>query len=489
MDIRFCEACEESIPDADFALGRARSVGGVHTCATCLAAAQRPLAAAAPAGGIELRFCDACHESIPEADIALGKARSAAGRTTCAACLALERLGDTRPAAGGAAERVPALDLLPPAPSATRPGAPAVISFCSGCGQSIAPADLASGKAVSAQGRQLCPPCVARRLLAPARRGAPLATLLALAALGVAGWLLVERLRPAPSAGVTPAVAEAIRAQSVQTLADARRAQEERLAALERQQGASGQQARSLETLRSDLQALAERAQADQASVGERLERGETSLRTVDARVRQVYDWLRELQARASGQPGSRSEPARTRPAEAPAPGPSAPSMPVPGSPAPSTPAPATPPAPVPAAPTADDSMLQHWVGLLKDPNAGIAFSATLKLAELKDLRAVGPLLAALKAHRDFYVRLGAADALRELKACDAVPGLVEALDDKDELVQTAAQQALIAITGHQEPFQAGQPKNELKRAQKAWGAWWKDNEVSVRTRLGQLKG
>lgn len=488
MDIRFCESCEESIPDADFTLGRARTVAGKHTCATCLAAgpAAVPAAGTAPAAGgsIELRFCDACHESIPEADVALGKARTAGGAHTCAACLALERLGDPRTGLA----RSPALGLAPPpapAPTAARPSAPAVISFCAGCGQSIAEGDLASGKAVSAQGRQLCPPCVARRLLAPARRGAPLATLLALVALGLAGWLLFERLRPAPSGGVAPAVAEAIRAQAAQTLADARRAQEERLAALERQQAGALQQARSLETLRNDLQALAEAAKADQAGVGERLERQETSLRTVDARVRQVYDWLRELQARASGQAGTRTEPARTRPPEA------APSTPV----APSTPQPAlpTPPSvPVPAAPatpSADDSMLQHWVGLLKDPNAGIAFSATLKLAELKDLRAAGPLLSALKSHRDFYVRLGAADALRELKACDAVPGLVEALDDKDELVQTAAQQALIAITGHQEPFQAGQPKNELKRAQKAWSTWWKDNEASVRSRLGQLKG
>lgn len=470
MDIRFCEACQASIPDADVALGKARAVGGKLTCAACLAAPA--------ADAIELRFCETCSESIPEADIKLGKARSAGGKHTCAACLALQRIAEP----AREASRTPGLGLppLPPAAApAPRSAGPTVISFCHACKQSIAEGDLAAGRAVSAQGRLLCPPCVGRRLLEPTRRGAPLATLVALLALGLAGWLAVERLRPAPQAGVPPEVAEAIRAQAGQTLADARRAQDERLAALERAQASAGAPAAALETLRSDLLALAAQAKADQAASAERLERGEASQRALDQRVRQVYDWLRELQARASGQAGTRPEPARPRQPE--------PTPPA-SAPAPAAPAPAPTPA-APAAPTADDSMLQHWVGLLKDPNAGIAFSATLKLAELKDLRAVNPLLSALKAHRDFYVRLGAADALRELKACDAVPGLIEALDDRDELVQTASQQALIAITGHQEPFQAGQPRNELKRAQKAWGTWWKENESAVRTRLGQAKG
>jgi HEAT repeat protein len=102
----------------------------------------------------------------------------------------------------------------------------------------------------------------------------------------------------------------------------------------------------------------------------------------------------------------------------------------------------------------------------------------------LKDLRSSRP--DGLLDHRD--LRGWAADALRELKACDAVTALVEALDDKDDLVRTAANQALIFITGHQEPFAATLPKPELRRAQKAWEKWWKENEGNVRTRLSQPK-
>ncbi len=470
MDIRFCEACQASIPDADFAAGRARTAGGRHACAACIAAS-------APGAGIELRFCDACHESIPDADVALGKARSVAGRNACAACLALEQLAD-RPV--GARTAPLGLDLPPSVAKLPAGSAPVTISFCAGCSQSVPEADFGTGRAVRAGGRALCPACVGRRLLAPPRRGAPLATLLALLALGAAGWVLYDRLRPAQTQAVSPAVAAAIEEQAARTLADARRAPDERLGILDAQQAALAQQVQAGQAVRTELQALSEQVKDLQAGTQSRLEASDATLRTLDARLRQVYDWLRDVQARASGQP------ARARQPEA------APAAPVPAPPAPAPAAPAAPAAPGPAAPTAptaDDGMLQHWVALLKDPNAGIAFNATIKLAELKDLRAVNALLAALKSHRDFYVRLGAADALRELKACDAVPGLIEALDDREQLVQTAAQQALIAITGHQEPFQAGQPRNELKRAQKAWGAWWKDNEADVRLRQGQPRG
>jgi hypothetical protein len=351
------------------------------------------------------------------------------------------------------------------------------IRFCEACQESIPDADFESGRALAADGRSICGTCIARRaLVRPASSIAPIA--LALLALGGVVWLA---LRPAPKTGVVPEVAQAIRDQAAQTLADAGKASEARLTQATKPQGeALFAITGALEKLGVDAKALAERTAQERVEVQGRGDALEGRLVSLERQLADVHTWLRELKARAEAAPPAKPEPEEARPV---APAPSVP-------PAEPTPAePATPAPAAPAPPTTDAATLQHWIDLLKDPNAGIAFSATLELSRLKDLRAVAALVNALKTYRDFYVRLGAADALRELKACDAVPSLIDALDDKDDLVRTAANQALIHITGHQEPFAANLPGNELKRAQKGWTTWWKENEDGVRSRLGQPRG
>ncbi len=345
------------------------------------------------------------------------------------------------------------------------------IRFCELCQESIPDADFETAKAVIADGRTICATCIARRALAAGRgAGGWFSLLVALAALGGVVWLVASR---GQQPGVPPAVAEAIREQGAQTLADAEARQRAGLAPLQTRLSGLDALTTALERLSSDAQALAERTAAERVELQGRCDRIEGRLVALERQVSEVHAWLRELQQRAAAQ-----LPAAPAPAPEPEP-----------TPAP-TPTPQAQPAPTPEppAPATDAATLQHWIDLLKDPNAGIAFSATLELGRLKDLRAVPALTATLKTYRDFYVRLGAADALRELKACDAVPALMEALDDKDDLVRTAANQALIFITGHQEPFAATLPKPELRRAQKAWEKWWKENEAGVRTRLSQPK-
>ena len=72
------------------------------------------------------------------------------------------------------------------------------------------------------------------------------------------------------------------------------------------------------------------------------------------------------------------------------------------------------------------------------------------------------------------------------MKACVAVPALVEALDDKDSLVRTASNDALQAITGQAFEYVAEMSGRERRKVMKQWRDWWKANEQAVRDRLGQ---
>lgn len=129
---------------------------------------------------------------------------------------------------------------------------------------------------------------------------------------------------------------------------------------------------------------------------------------------------------------------------------------------------------------------IDRWIKRLKDPDEDIVFSATIELARLKALRATPDLVKVLGKHKDFYARLGAATALGEIRAVDAVPALIERLGDKDDLVRTAAAEALHLITEQDFNFVSGLSKSERVRIQKKWRGWWRDHEAEVRARYGR---
>jgi len=134
----------------------------------------------------------------------------------------------------------------------------------------------------------------------------------------------------------------------------------------------------------------------------------------------------------------------------------------------------------------AREEEIDRWIKRLRDPDEDIVFSATIELARLKALRATPDLVRVLSKHKDFYARLGAATALGEIRSVDAVPDLIEKLGDKDDLVRTAAAEALHLITEQDFNFVSGLSKSERVRIQKKWRAWWRDHEAEVRRRLGQ---
>jgi hypothetical protein len=131
---------------------------------------------------------------------------------------------------------------------------------------------------------------------------------------------------------------------------------------------------------------------------------------------------------------------------------------------------------------------VMRWISRLDDEDEDIVFSATIELARLRAKEAVPHLIRVLRNHADFYARLGAATALGELTAADAVPSLIGALDDKDDLVRTAASEALHRITKQDFKFVSGLKQEDRVAIQRKWFDWWRDNETAVREQLARPK-
>ncbi len=112
--------------------------------------------------------------------------------------------------------------------------------------------------------------------------------------------------------------------------------------------------------------------------------------------------------------------------------------------------------------------------GLIKQlgvENNDEAFTATVELARLKSPRAVPALIRTLERHTDFYVRLGAATALGDIGHKDGVSSLIDALQDRDDLVRTAAGEALFKITQKDFGFTSGLSRAERAEIQRKYRA------------------
>ena len=353
------------------------------------------------------------------------------------------------------------------------------IRFCDRCHESIPDADFDAGRAVTLKGRTLHVACALSRAASSGGPRAWLGFLLILSTAAVASFLLVRELgRPMPKEGVAPA--------EVARLEGDLDATRKHLGALIAAVGTDAraeiktvvehlliEQRNQLKEDLSRLTSLPDDFAEDRRSAAHRWGSFDGRLAGIEDRMKELDGWLRELKERAKSAvdaPGAAVvSPPPTPPTE--------PAVPGPGT---------SPSVEDPAASRERALEVDRWVDRLKDPNDGIAFSATLRLAELKDLRAVPPLVAVLLNHKDFYVRLGAATSLGDLKSADSVAALMDALDDKDDLVRIQSNQSLVSITRHDESFPANLQKPDRKKVILRWRAWWKDNEADVRARLGQ---
>jgi hypothetical protein len=335
--------------------------------------------------------------------------------------------------------------------------------------------DLETGKAVRVGGRLLHVACALARTSGGG--GRLLTFLLALAGAAGAAWAVV-RLERAPARADDATLAAQWRQDIDRAVARVEPGLQKGLKDLsaDLRTGLAQEVARARDEITQSQRLAVEKAVATldgkvDAYVEANLRRFEAN----EKQIQEIAGWVKEVRDLAA-----RSASARETTAPAPTP----------------APAPAPEPAPAPAPSGGDgrdpeaqkrhDAEVDLWISRLKDPDTGVSFSATYKLKMLKDLRAVPALVETLRAHKDYYTRLGAASALGELRACDGVPALIEAIEDKEELVQTAALEALSAVTGRDARVMVGLTKKERRQLREDWQKWWKENEASVRQRLGQ---
>ena len=364
------------------------------------------------------------------------------------------------------------------------------ILFCDRCHESIPDADLETGRAVRVGGKVLHVPCAFRRAM-PGPGRTVVAILAVLAAAGAAYAVAKVESPPAHPepkempvawrAGVADDVGSRVSKDLDVALTSAK-------AEIRRDTQAAVDRATTglYDSLRNEIKVASATLDGQVRGVTDaQLRRFESN----ENRLEEVADWVREVRSLAQHSVATPPPPPTD-----PTPGPGTGTPPgIPADPAPSSDGRdgrdgrSREPAPLdPDSQRKHDEELKKWLEALKDPNAGIAFSATYKLKDLKDLRASPALIETLRTHKDYYTRLGAAVALGELKSADAVPALIEALEDKEDLVQQSAADALTTITGNDPKFVPGLTKKERKAIKETWAKWWKENEATVRQRLGQ---
>jgi hypothetical protein len=358
------------------------------------------------------------------------------------------------------------------------------IRFCTVCNESIPDSDFDSGRALVSGAESLHVACALRRSLEGRGVGRVLVMLLALYAAAVSTFLLVGRRgdgasrEPGAVPEATRAFVEAERSaleKRVTGWIDARAGDVRREVVEELAPRLRDELSRKVE---EQARKTEENLAANTRILHDRLNEFANRLARDEEQLAEVNRWRIEIQQLAerltqvleSGQAAPTPAAGGARP------------TPTPGTTGPESGGTTAPP---PVDPGREE-LITKWIDRLKDADDDVVFTSTIELARLKALRAAPDLVQVLEKHKDFYARLGAATALGEIPAVDGVPALIEALADRDDLVRTAANEALKRITGQDFNFSSQMSKNERTRIQRQWKQWWKDNEPEVRRRHGQ---
>ena len=109
---------------------------------------------------------------------------------------------------------------------------------------------------------------------------------------------------------------------------------------------------------------------------------------------------------------------------------------------------------------------VERLINDLKDPSWQIRWYAASALGEMKETRAVEPLIATLKNDNNGYVRAMAAWALGQIKDRRAVEPLIAAITDESSDVRKRSPLALKQITG-----------KDFGKDQAKWQEWWEKNK------------
>ena len=429
---------------------------------------------------MDILFCDICNESVPQADVELGWAvRRKGGRLVCMRCDAA--MTGTRSAGEGASALVSGMDTgifdppmpLPPDAGARRASPPP---------RPAAPAGGAKPSAASV----LAPPHldgkestsdVPRRERAEAK-GENWPGLVALVFTAAAGWLLLDRLDRLESRydreleQITAENARAdrrvrnelgdltVRLSDTETrLGEALEQKLTPLAAeidelsngLERQTARWEDVNQSLEWIRSDVEKSNSNAQLTFDRFAARIERVDEELRFLRGRSIDLDERMRALEtAGLTGVvlPGATAE-----------------------------------------GDGAAAGAVARWSALLPDlehASAAIRLEAVYALGDTGDPGVIPHLLLRL-SDSDMFVRLATVRALESLgtpagerkqprEAREAVPALIDTLEDAESAVREVAAVALRAITGQNFRFDANGSEGDREKRVRDWRNWWKSS-------------
>lgn len=416
---------------------------------------------------MDIHFCDLCNESVPESDFAIGRAIRHKGRVVCARCDAAMAGHDHGTGAAGSTHGYGTMG------AATQSGAATAVASRSSSAAGPARAhghehhpSTARSRASSTHEPAAHP---ADEEVRPGR-GWPgilglMAGTAALAAIGVGGVLMLERLDrlEAATRGAHAAVertSTALRSERTAALAPF----EENL--VEAEQRA----ARAMDEAMKVVNGRLDQLEALLVSAGERetkLRDGMTELRASLSLIDEDVDDLREKRGDAIQKldnlvqfHGDRIIELEERIREA---GALVASGGVPGAAGASG----------GAAPTA--AAWEPLLADLKNADPGVRLDAAYALEQTGDPDVV-PHITPLMEDEDRFVRLVAVQALENLGARIAVPGIIERLSDETVMVREAAMLALRSLTGQKFGFEPDARQKDRKKKVDDWKAWWSRN-------------
>ncbi len=346
------------------------------------------------------------------------------------------------------------------------------IYFCDGCNESIPLGDIQAGQATTIKGKLFCRNCIplgvtqpAGAPAAPAARGThPLFVLLLVGLLGYVLWRDVPWLRgdverPATS-GADPEIARRLELleEDFGDLAQASDALGEQIefrrTDIDALQSARNELGRGIDEIRRDMVRLS-RGQADIGQLIEKLNLVENRSDVIENRLNVIADRVYAHDKRfemgavaASGRMGGGDDMG-------------------------ATPGGVSSPAAAAVDPTRA-AELEALRRLLLDPNPGQRFDAVHRIGQGRYKELSAELLEVFD-DEDPFVRERAMTVLGDFGFTDAVPALLDVLDDPLVTIRRTAFETLVRLTGYDPEYDPAGGKGERDRAVQRWRKWLDD--------------
>jgi HEAT repeat protein len=423
---------------------------------------------------MDIHFCDLCNESVPQADLDLGRAFIRRGRVVCAKCeSAMTHSEGSTPLRAGEsggvalqAEVATALGALTEEPFLSPGSELHVISepLPGETAQATAPSP-SGGIGLSAAAAGTIPAPVPAA--APGRSSGVVLAMIALVFAAGAVAILNEQIGGVGSR--TAQVEASLRSQeaALRALQKTNAETRDAITALESRLGESlSSQRESADKSLQDLRAQNEVLRKAGVDLGQRIDElrdtSQSKGQDIDRRNDEISHRL------AKGEDDNRALQERLAKLE---------------ESAQHAPAPAAAPAAA-----ASGAGASRWSGLVADlqsPKAATRWQAVDQIGQSGDPEAVPYLLPLLK-DSDVFVRMATARVLGDLKATAAVPALIDSLEDVEPAVREAALGSLRALTGKDLRFDPMASESDRAKKVKAWRDWWKKVEEEGGVGKGQ---